>query len=88
MAPNVLIEDSYFINNYAKNYGAGIEIRATGCKIINDTITGNEAPRGAGINIIGDNTLVENCTIFNNTATGTGGAGIYIEKILLLLEIP
>jgi hypothetical protein len=82
------------INNQAR-YGAGIVLNYTGCRILNNVITGNTGGEdyygGSGIWIYGNMTgkpkIILNNTIANNVSnltTGTGGISIWSASLVYI----
>jgi len=73
----MLIEDTRIYNNYASNYGGGVEIDGKGAIIKNSTITGNRTgTSGGGIYVAKDADIeLINCSINENEASGGGGIG-------------
>ena len=76
--------DSFFSNNIATNSGGGIRLRygaiVKNCVIARNTsqvLSGNVG--GGGILMSDDGTLVQDCTIKENTALGNFAGGVYVS---------
>jgi predicted outer membrane repeat protein len=72
-----LIEDCFFYNNLATNWGGVVRVQSGDLTIRNSTFAMNEAEFGGAIYCWGDLTI-ENCTFNMNIATTNGGA-LYIR---------
>ena len=67
-------------NNYSSIDGGGIRLGQELTKVVDCTITGNDAGGdGGGVYIDGDNNAIEGCTITGNEA-GQDGGGVYIDN--------
>ncbi|WP_407393665.1 beta strand repeat-containing protein, partial [Methanobrevibacter sp.] len=79
---NITVSNSTFSNNKAifnesdpdnSGIGGAIDVFGNDCKFINVTSVNNTAYRGGSTFIRGDNTIIKDCILDNNTATLRGG---------------
>ncbi len=71
------IMDCLFTDNLAMTAGGGIEMEASHpSSIVRSTLAGNDAPSGAGMNILGATPLTVSNVI---VAFSLGGAGVYVD---------
>ncbi|WP_133241925.1 right-handed parallel beta-helix repeat-containing protein, partial [Methanobrevibacter thaueri] len=79
---NITVSNSTFSNNQAifnesdpdnSGIGGAIDVFGNDCKFINVTSVNNTAYRGGSTFIRGNNTIIKDCILDNNTATLRGG---------------
>ena len=79
---NITVSNSTFSNNKAifnesdpdnSGIGGAIDVFGNDCKFINVTSVNNTAYRGGSTFVRGDNTVIKDCILDNNTATLRGG---------------
>ena len=79
---NITVSDSTFSNNKAifnesdpdnSGIGGAIDVLGNDCKFFNVTSLNNTAYLGGSTFVRGDNTLIQDCILDNNTATLRGG---------------
>ena len=72
---NGSIDNCYFINNRGVSYVEGGAVStSSNCSVLNSYFENNTASKSGAIFMFGNNTLVDNCTFINNSASQNGGA--------------
>ncbi len=74
--PDILINDSTFINNTASNVGGGLEISGNGGTLTNVTFSNNTAVGGGAMSISFGSPTLTNITFSQNTAESAGAVNV------------
>jgi len=79
-----VINSCMIANNYANLNGGGMSINYSEVEIGDCRILNNTAGTGAGIHSSQSNCIIDNCEIFNNSALGNYGGGLYFVSLQTL----